>query len=328
MKNKFISELCGYQKIFFCTAIISLFVISSCKKDTPSSPTASTSSSTSDTYSSMKDFFAKNGVQTQTYTINATAGGSFTTPKGTIVNVPANVFYTQTGTLVTGNVTIEFKDIYTKSDMLLSDMPTMSNSHPLKSGGEFFIRAKSAGVAVKLSGSNPINVVQPLNGWPIDTAMRSFASTTGDTTGWFVDTTINTVYNNLTNYVFSLYNFKSPIDSGSWCNSDNSQYFSAYTQTSLTLVNNSSNVQGAYVFLLFTNLNSMVHVYERSSQNYPYLYAPLGLQCTAVAVALNTSGQVYSAFVPITIGNNQTVHFTLSATTTANFKSQLAALNN
>ncbi|HVA98646.1 MAG TPA: hypothetical protein VNG53_07095, partial [Bacteroidia bacterium] len=286
MKNKFISGLCGHKKIFFSAAIISLFVISSCKKDTPASPSLSTTSSSSDTYSSMKDFFAKNGVQTQTYTIDASTGGSFTTPKGTVVNIPANVFYTQTGTLVTGNVTIEFKDIYTKSDMLLSDMPTMWNGYPLKSGGEFFIRAKSAGVAVKLSGSNPITVTQPLNGWAIDSSMRSFALTTSDTLGWVANDSIGSVSTTtLPGYIFSLYSFVNPVDSGGWCNSDNPNYFSAYTQTSLMLVNNSSNVSGAFVFLLFTNLNSMVHVYGGGiSQSYTYLYAPLGLKCTAVAI--------------------------------------------
>ena len=86
------------------------------------------------------DFFEKNGVQMQTHTIDATAGGTFTSPQGTVVTIPANAFVTGGGAPITGNVNIEFKDIYKKSDMLLSNMSTQTATGPLKSAGEFFIK--------------------------------------------------------------------------------------------------------------------------------------------------------------------------------------------
>ena len=72
----------------------------------------------------------------------------------------------------------------------------------------------------------------------------------------------------------------------------------------------------------------MIHVYRAglSINEFPYSYAPKGLECTLVALGVK-DGKTYSAFVPITIGDNQTVNFTLSETTTDDFKAQLADLD-
>ena len=70
----------------------------------------------------------------------------------------------------------------------------------------------------------------------------------------------------------------------------------------------------------------MVHVYNYGTNTFPYLYAPQGLQCTVVAVGVK-GGTVYSSFTPITITSNQTVNFSMTATTTAAFESALTALN-
>lgn len=70
----------------------------------------------------------------------------------------------------------------------------------------------------------------------------------------------------------------------------------------------------------------MVHVYNDVGNAFPYNYAPVGLPCTVVAIGVK-DGKVYSSFTPITISANQTVSFSMSETTTADFKSQLAALN-
>lgn len=299
-----------------------------CKKDSTTAPATNNTAAAADNYSSVQDFFAKNGVAMQTYTVSGTSGGSFTTPQGTKVTIPANAFVDKSYNPVTGNVAIEFRDIYNRNDMLLSDVPTMlGNGQPLKSGGEFFIRAKSGGSAVLLMFSKPITVTQPLNGWAIDNNMVALKK---DTAGnWVAPFDSSNVRSDsaLSSYVFSLYSFAQPVDSGSWCNSDNSTYFSAYTPTTLTLKgNDSASVYGTNVFLVFHNLNSMVHVYNGGYSSFPYAYAPVGLQCTLVAIGVDSKGKLYSSFVPITISTNQVVNFSLSPTTTSAFKSQLAAV--
>ena len=307
--------------------VIATGAISGCKKDTPTP--ATNASQNTDKYASVGAFLAKNAAPLQAYTITSSTGGNFTTSQGTKVTIPANAFADAGNNPVSGNITIEFKDIYTRSEMVFSDMQTtFNNRYPLKSGGEFYINARQGSSQLHPVFPNAITVTQPFNGWPADSLMRAFINIPNDTAGWVAPVDSSNVYvdNALSDYVFSLYSFSDPIDTGSWCNSDNPDYFASYTQTSLTLKgNDSAAVYGTAVFLLFHNLNSMVHVYNSVYSSFNYAYAPVGLQCTMVAVGVKDS-TVYSSFVPVTIGSNQTVTFSLSPTTTAAFKTNLAAV--
>jgi hypothetical protein len=314
------------MKAIKITAMVAMAIIlmtAGCKKDN-SSP---------DNYANTNAFFATNGVAMQHYTVDAVSGGTFTTPQGTVVTVAPNSFLTQTGGPVTGSVDISFKDIYKKSDMLMSFVPTITfYGAPIKSGGEFYIKASQSGSALILTGMKPILVAQPLNGKPVDSAMAPMVRVQ-DTIGqgqtgliWAING-IDTVRNSPSGYVFSLYTFQNPPDSGSWCNSDNSSYFSAYTQGTLTLTETDTAQYGTYVFLVFSGLNSMVHVYNGAGSAFPYYYAPIGLQCTVVAVGTK-GGKLYASFTPITISNNLNVNFSLSPTTTTAFKSSLQQLDN
>lgn len=297
----------------------------SCKKD---------NSTQGDNYCSIANFFALHGTPMQTYIIDGTTGGSFTTPNGTNVSIPANAFMTQSGTPVTGNVTIKFKDIYKKSEMLLNDISTnLYNGRPIKSAGMFYIKAMQGTQALLVSLGSKITINQPLNGLPVDTAMRALIFRNIDSAfGWLpppVDTAgryMDSLRWSSSNYIFSLYQFNSPIDSGSWCNSDDPSYFSTYPQTNLTLQPLDNYIDYSMdLFLVFSNVNSMVHVYGNGT-NFPYYYAPVGLQCTVVVVGVK-NGKLYSSFTPITISSNLTVNFSLSVTTTTEFKTKLNALN-
>lgn len=284
---------------------------------------------TDENYSTTQDFLAKNNVPLQTFTINGSTGGTYTSPQGTIVTIPANAFVTQANVAVTGEVNVEFKDLYKKSDMLLSNMATSTWwGAPLKSGGEFFLKVSYNGSAVQLAPGKKITIEQPaaLTGG-IDAAQAPFIAV-DDSAGFGWDPSITDSVSILANsYLFSLYQFSNPVDSGTWCNSDNMYYFSAFPQTTLTL--HSNNDYAEYhpeVYLLFNNLSSMVHVYYSSNNNYIYSYAPADRGCTLVAVGVK-DGNLFTSFVPITIGVNQTVSFTLTPSTTSDFKTQLAALN-
>jgi len=128
-------------------------------------------------------------------------------------------------------------------------------------------------------------------------------------------------------YIYSLYQLSVPATSGSWCNSDNSSYFSAYPQTTLNIHVNQSGYDPD-VFLCFKNIQSMVHVYPNSGSetNFSYLYAPFELPATIVAVA-EKEGKIYASFTQIKIGNNQTYNIDLQLTNTNDFKATLRALD-
>ncbi|MFL5730184.1 MAG: hypothetical protein ACJ75J_11920, partial [Cytophagaceae bacterium] len=267
---------------FFTILAIGLIGLLSCKKDKEVTPAGTTSST--------EELHQKYGEPTKSYTIHASSGGSFTTEKGTKVTIPANCFVNSGNQIISGDVTIHFKDITSKSEMLFSDMATIfHDGTPLVSGGEFFIQAQAGDTAVQIAAGAKIDIEQPFKGQgdtamapmilPKDTAQGGQA---GQNPGWIVNQN-NTVTVSGSSYVFSLYQFDYPLSAGTWCNSDNPYYFSAFTQTSLTVHCNTS--YNPDVFLLFHDENSMIHVYWGfTGDEYIYSYAPIGKECTVVAV--------------------------------------------
>jgi hypothetical protein len=271
----------------------------------------------------------------QFYILDADQGGSFTTPQGTVVHVPSSAFVNAFNQSPSGQVLIMFKDLYKKSDMLLADMtPMYSNGWPLKSGGEFFIKATQFGQPLQLAPGKKIVVEQPVaaTGGVVDTAMAPlvFQQDTFNLSGWGWSATDSIAYTT-SNYIFSLYQFNSPCDSGSWCNSDNPAYFSSYNQVSINL--HCTQPYSDYhtdVFLLFHDVNGMVHVYSGSQSatgtDYTYIYAPLGLQATVVAIGVKDE-KFCCSFTPITISSGMNVDFSVTESSFEDFKTQLEALN-
>lgn len=313
------------QIVLLLTASVVLFT--SCNKDEDDPPI-------SESYINTIDFLSTNESIVQTYSVDAVAGGSFTSSKGTTVTIPANAFITQAGSSVTGTITIEFKDIYEKSEMLLSLRQTvMNNGRLLKSGGEFYIKALLNHVEIKMAPGKIISVAQPNEGIAAD-SMDAFVS--GDSIGsepmqnfWWWESYSNYVTQNTNNYTYSITKFETPLTSGTWCNSDNPWHYSSNTLTTLTCsLTESVEEYGTEVFLVFSNTNSIVHVpfLSWSTRVFRYLYAPVGANCTVVAIGVK-DGNPYSSFTPLIIGTNQTLSVSLTATNTATFRSQLDALN-
>ena len=304
-------------------AAIAVMTAYGCKKDDPAGPAPGSGS-----YSSLDDFYKKNAPPMQSYIISAESGGTLTTPQGTTLNIPPNSFRNMQGMPVTGTVKILFKDLYKKSDMLLAGMPTqLYTGAPLVSAGEFFIMAKQGNEPLLLMGEFPIDVLQPFDGAP-DSLMQAFLGIpdSANNLAWgYAPSADAQLFYTAQNYVYSLYSFSTPAAEGTWCNSDNSSYFGNLPQTALTLTPpNGFGVYETDVFLVFEGVNSMVHVYP-VAQSFAYYYAPVGFQCTVVALSVK-DGKLFSSFTPITISSNQTVNLTISETTTEDFKSQLEAL--
>src|ERR1051325_7874390 len=104
-----------------------IFVISvalSCGKKDETIPT------TKEPYGSMSDFFLKNGAATQVFTISASLGGTITGSQGTKITFPSNAFKHFNGNSVSGNVSVVLKEVYKKSDMLLTKISTTTYSEP------------------------------------------------------------------------------------------------------------------------------------------------------------------------------------------------------
>jgi hypothetical protein len=285
----------------------------------------------SENYSSLNEFYSLNGVPMQTYTINGTTGGSFTTPQGTHVIIPADAFVTQASVPVTGNITVEFKDIYKKSDMLLSNMPTITNwGSLLKSGGEAYIKITFNNEALMLAPGKKITIEMPKNLTSVDTTtgMQPFVALPDSMNIYlsWTPTANDTVYWTTSTFIYDLFILNSPEENGTWINCDNPSYFSSYTQTTLTFHSTQSLSEfSTQAFLIFGGISTVSTLWVIGS-DLSYNHAPLGLPCTMVVIGLK-DGDLYSSFVPITIGPDQIHNFALTQTTTGDFINHLESLN-
>lgn len=103
---------------------------------------------------------------TQNFQFNAQDGSvTFTSDNGVEITINGNCL-TKNGNAVTGNVDIEFVEIFNKGTMLTTNKPTMGimpngDKALLISGGEFFIEATQNGVALDTNCN--IQLVIPTN---------------------------------------------------------------------------------------------------------------------------------------------------------------------
>lgn len=101
---------------------------------------------------SVKNYFIKqrqNNVQK--FTFNTYRDNVIVGSKGTKVYIGAGTLRTMSGKPVTGNVTLELKEVTELSDMILNNAPTISNGQILTSGGEFFVSASQNGESLLLA---------------------------------------------------------------------------------------------------------------------------------------------------------------------------------
>jgi hypothetical protein len=285
------------------------------------------------TYTTLSAFLTANAVRIETFNLDATTGGSFTSAKGTNVTINPNILVDLNGNPATGNVKVDFRDIYAKSDMLLSDMPSiLASGAPLKSAGEFFIKITQNNNPLDLAAKKSITISQPNKSGFTDFDMRPFIfEKSSAITGW-ISAPKDSLSNGdslgigETDYIFPFHKFSFPLNDGTWGNSDNATYFAKYPQTVLTIVPD-FNI-GDYdmnIYLLFKGINTNIHVYKNSGL-FTYNYVPVGLSCTIVAVAIRDK-KLNSSFTDITIGSNQITHVPISETKVQDFINKVKSLD-
>lgn len=137
--------------------IASMSVLS-CKKSNSNEPQHNPNDNTADGQT-MTTFMASNAPKFESFTIDASAGGSITSSKGTKYTIPAGVFQTAAGASVTGNVNVDIKEIGSPSEMVFGDKPTLTrDGRMLLSYGEFFVRAAQGNQQLQLKKDSAIKV--------------------------------------------------------------------------------------------------------------------------------------------------------------------------
>jgi len=305
------------KSILLTGIVVSLTAVIACRK------TNETVQPAAPAFTTLANFFKANGATTQTFAFDAAAGGTFTTPKGTVVEVPGNAFVNTIGLPVDGTVTLDVRDIYTKSDMILSNVTSKSVSgSPLISGGEAFFKYSQNGHPLKLNDANPITVRMPRTQG--STPMELYTALVDTPTGgikWFPNPNPIDTMNSYLSYQLNA--LVGTVDPGSlWTNCDHA--FDNYTSTNLTITLD-PDFYNISSFIAFDNVNTVVSLYPYG-EVFTYNYAPLGYHGHLVFIGIK-NGKLLTEIQPLTIVENQTVELHPTENNAAALKQQLEALN-
>lgn len=90
---------------------------------------------------SIDGFLKRHAPPVQVFTFDPTRAQTIRTASGARLEIQPNAFVRMDGIALTGPLRLEFQEVYTPSEMILMDMPTIAHyARPLESGGEFNIK--------------------------------------------------------------------------------------------------------------------------------------------------------------------------------------------
>lgn len=145
---------------------------------------------------SFNNYFASQRSKVQKFTLNAETGAIITGTKGTKVYIGGGTLRTMNGQPITGQVTLELKEVIQFSDMVSNCAPTVSKGKLLKSGGEFYISASQNGTPLTLASNASyfIDIAAP-NG--TSDSMKVFTGTDSSGVITWVPVQTDTINNNM-----------------------------------------------------------------------------------------------------------------------------------
>ena len=273
-------------------------------------------------------FFIENIVPSQFFTFNASNYWEIKGKKGTNIYFYPGGLKNPAGNIVTGNVEIELKEIYSKGDMILSGIFPISYGKLLVSGGEIFLKVKQNGVELHITDTNHVKVKMPYDGVDTNTmyvfssdSLKLYSKT--DSTGWGTQGPPVTV---IDSFGIKSYGFPYPVGNFQWINTD----YLEWGPNPLTMIyantqDTSFNDLNTLIFISFKGKNIAVRLQDNNLKNFIKGNIPTQSDVTFIAIS-EKNGQYYSSFSDSKIVLNHKQNMTLTPTTMAQIKAQLALL--
>lgn len=282
---------------------------------------------------------SEKGIERNTQNFTATAGNgmiSITSAKGVKLNINGDCL-TKNGNAVTGQIDIEYIELFDKGNMLVTNKPTMGitadgKKNLLISGGEFFIKATQGGVELQTSCQMSMIVPATLtNG--LDNAMTLWTGVINEDgeLAWreAKDGTDGAngkggVQGEGTNYYVTFGNF-------GWTNVDRFYSDPRPKTTILADAPEGYDNNNSAIYLSYdgegTNALAKLDTYTAAglfSEHYGQI--PIGLQCHVIFVT-EDNGQWRYAIKAVTVAANDVYTFTLAETTVGTEAQLVAAIN-
>lgn len=300
--------------------LLGTILLSSCKKDTLDNPQT-------ESFSSLKDFFDRNGEEVQRFVIDPTQYNVVTGKKNCKLYINANSLVDANNNPPAGNVTVELREILSYKDMLLSDAPTTSYGQILGSGGEMYIRFSSGTANYMPESDSAVIASIPFTEDPADT-MGVFFGTDSDTAAvnWVPDTT---------NYVTVIPAYYTiPLDPTYWLFNNgfawiNCDYFwenpNPRTNVTIDVSPNGENGEEVEIrgYMIFKNINSVSNCGNLSSNQYLLtgFWIPTGVPATVIVIGVGTfTGKAYFGKVDVTVTTDLITNVSLTQKTSDEIK--------
>lgn len=272
-------------------------------------------------------------LDTQTFTFNAEDGATtFTTANGVQFTINGNCL-TQNGNPITGQVVVEYAELFNPGTMLVTNKPTMGrmpngDMSLLISGGEFYINATKNGQ--QLAISCPMQVIIPANlTGGADTGMSLWDGTIDEDGNLEWDEQDRA---NGENGVFvEGPNYYAYFSSFGWTNVDRFYSDPRPKTTILAEAPTGYNFENSAIYLHYdgegsslAKLDTFNPTTNQFSEHYGQI--PVGLECHVIFVT-EDNGLWRYGIKSVTIAANDVYVFTLAETTVGTEAQLIAAIN-
>lgn len=158
------------KKVPFTSFLFLLIALVSCSEDDDANNSNQIIPPTSQEYKQLSVTAINDRLQSMQF--DAQTGINFTSESGCILNIAANTLELNNA-VATGMVDLEFVEIFDRSDMLVTNKPTMGimsngNRAVLESGGSFYINVTQNGQSLDLNTNPSLEVPGNLTGGTVD----------------------------------------------------------------------------------------------------------------------------------------------------------------
>lgn len=253
--------------------------------------------------------FDKLGTQPQVKTIKSDNDLPFVGKQGTQVWLYTRDLKTLNGGSITYPFDIEILELFTPKDMILHQMPTVSDGKLLTTAGQVRIRAYKDGKELQLNTINSTQITVPANGRP-DGFMGLFygLEDKGEFIDWYpADTSVRepnqvSFFSDKEKYTI----FPSRIG---WINCDKFYEFTE-AKTAITFSSENPPVNYLLIFLYFPDLKSVMQVNKGVSG-----MVPVGRNVKIIAIGITKEEEYYAAYQELTVQDKQKIEIKVSPTT-------------
>jgi len=287
-----------------------------------------------ETFASLAAYLNSKTVNAETFSINAGSPSTLNTAKGSVLYIPANAFIDQAGNLVTGNVDIKIKEIFSTADIMFSEVYPVAFNNVLNSGGEYFLEARQNNTVLRVDNGAFINLEIPAQA--LDPNMELFFGGADENAAvnWEpVDSAQNGANNgNVNGFTFNTSNnaYNIILDSLCWGNIDafmwNVTYFDcSFNLTGLSNLDNSNTT----AFAVFKDENTVWPVGTASwggiSGNLITESHLADIDMNIVVISV-VDEQLYYGLLDVIPADNQTYDIPMISTTSENLDNIISSL--